>query len=295
MGRVWDRIRDEGRVWSRNEELNESALPRPTAERLARLGAAVAVPVTTGRGRPVGLLVLGRKARRLSVYNTEDVDRLRAVAAQLAVAVERLALLERERELVRQTAQAELAALRAQINPHFLFNALNTVAALVRDRPDEAEATVEHLAGLFRDVLTASGQASVPLRDEIRLVRRYLAVEGARFGDALSVEVDVADDVAGVPVPAFAVQTLVENAVKHGVERKRGGGAVTVRARAAASVLEVVVEDTGVGFVPGTPFGVGLQNVADRLRLLYGDRARLDVQRTSAGTRAVLLLPTETP
>ena len=295
LGRVWDRIRDEGQVWSRNEELNESALPQPMAERLARLGAAVAVPVTTGRGRPVGLLVLGRKARRLAVYNTEDVDRLRAVAAQLAVAVERLALLERERELVRQTAQAELAALRAQINPHFLFNALNTVAALIRDRPDEAESTVEHLAGLFRDVLTASGQASVPLRDEVRLVRRYLWVEQARFGDALAVTVAVDDSVAGVPVPAFAVQTLVENAVKHGVERKRGGGAVTVRARAAAGGLEVVVEDTGVGFVPGTPFGVGLQNVADRLRLLYGDRAGLDVQRTGSGTRAVLHLPSETP
>ncbi len=295
LGRVWDRLRDEGRVWSRNEELNESALPRVMAERLARLDAAVAVPVTTGRGRPVGLLVLGRKARRLSVYNTEDVDRLRAVAAQLAVAVERLALLEREREMVRQTAQAEMAALRAQINPHFLFNALNTVAALIRDRPDEAESTVEHLAGLFRDVLTASGQASVALRDEMRLVRRYLHVEQARFGEALAVDVDVADDVAGVPVPAFAVQTLVENAVKHGVERKRGGGSVTVRARGAAGALEVVVEDTGVGLVPGTPYGVGLQNVADRLHLLYGDRSTLDVQRTGTGTSAVLRLPIEAP
>ena len=293
---IWGRIRDEGHIWSRNDELNESAMPRATAERLRRLGAALAVPVTTGRGQPVGLLVLGRKVRRLGVYNTEDVDRLRAVAVQLALATERLRLLDRERELVRQTAQAELVALRAQINPHFLFNALNTVAALIRDRPDQAEATVEHLAGLFRDVLSASGQSTISLADELRLVRRYLFVEQARFGDALTVEIDVADDLAGRAIPAFAVQTLVENAVKHGIERQRGGGRVTVAARRAASAtdapqVEITVDDTGVGLAPGTPYGVGLQNVADRLRLLHADRATLDVRRTDTGTRSTLRLP----
>ena len=102
LDRVWEQIRDQGAVWSRNEELNESALPTRAAERLRRLGVALAVPVTTGRGVPVGLVVLGRKARRLAVYDTEDVERLRALAAQLALAVERLRLLDRERELVRQ-------------------------------------------------------------------------------------------------------------------------------------------------------------------------------------------------
>ncbi len=292
LGRVWDRLRAEGRVWSRNEELNDADLPHGVSAHLARLGAALAVPVVTGRGAPVGLLVLGRKARRLSVYNTEDVAQLRALAAQLGLALERLRLVERERALVRQTSEAEMAALRAQINPHFLFNALNTVAALIRDRPAQAESTVEHLAGLFRDVLTASGQALVPLRDELRLVRRYLHVEQARFGDALAVSVDVDDEAGGVPVPAFAVQTLVENAVKHGVERKRGGGAVTVCARRAADRLEVVVEDTGAGLAPGgAVYGVGLGNVADRLRLLYGDGASLDVAPTETGVRATLLLP----
>ena len=292
LDRVWDRLRAEGRVWSRNDELNESDLPRGLADRLARLGAALAVPVTTGRGVPVGLVVLGRKARRLAVYNTDDVERLRAVAAQLAVATERLRLIDRERALVRQTADAEMAALRAQINPHFLFNALNTVAALIGDRPEEAEATVEHLAALFRDVLTASGQPLVPLRDELLLVRRYLAVEEARFGDALDVALRVAPEVEDVPVPAFAVQTLVENAVKHGVERKRGGGAVTVTARAAADHVEVEVRDTGAGLSPGgATFGVGLENVSDRLRLLYDGAASLSVEPAAPGTRAVLRLP----
>lgn len=296
LDRVWDRLRTEGRVWSRNEELNEADLPRGIADRLARLGAALAVPVTTGRGAPVGLLVLGRKARRFAVYNTEDVAELRALAVQLALAVERLRLIERERALIRQTSEAEMAALRAQINPHFLFNALNTVAALIRDTPDQAEATVEHLAALFRDVLNASGQALVPLRDELRLVRRYLHVEEARFGDALAVALDVQDGVEDTAVPAFAVQTLVENAVKHGVERKRGGGAVTVRARRAADRVEVVVEDTGAGLAPGgAVYGVGLSNVDDRLRLLYGPAASLTVEPTGEGVRATLLLPLPSP
>ena len=300
LGRVWDRVRSEGKVWSRNEELNEADLPRGIGDRLKRLGAALAVPVTTGRGVPVGLIVLGRKARRLAVYTTEDVARIRSLAAQLALATERLRLVDRERALVRQTSEAEMAALRAQINPHFLFNALNTVAALVRDRPEQAEATVEHLAALFRDVLNASGQTVVPLRDELRLAQRYLFVEQARFGEALAVEVDADDDVLDVSVPAFSVQTLVENAVKHGIERKRGGGAVTVRARRATvgpdgpapGALEVVVCDTGVGLPPdGATFGVGLSNVADRLRLLYGDAATLVVTPDEPGARATLRLP----
>jgi hypothetical protein len=332
LERIWEKIRAEGRVWSRNEELDESGLGRRDADRLISLRAALAVPVTTGEGEPVGLIVLGRKARRLAVYDTEDVGRLRALAAGLALAVERLGLLDRERALVRQTAEAELVALRAQINPHFLFNALNTVAALIAERPDEAEATVEHLAGLFRDVLAASGEALVPLRDELRLVRRYLAVERARFGDKLEVEVDVAPEAEDVPVPAFAVQTLVENAVKHGVERKRGGGRVTVRARVEGGALAVEVRDTGAGLAvaavtpggdgaapgdthasaaasaSGTPsadaggaasldsfYGVGLTNVARRLDQLYGGAARLAVRPAEPGTCATLRLPLHAP
>ncbi|MDT0632573.1 histidine kinase [Rubrivirga sp. S365] len=317
LEQVWARVRDEGRVWSWNEELNESALPRGYAERLDRLGAALAVPVTTGQGGAVGLVVLGRKARRFTVYNTEDVDRLKALAGGLALAVERLRLLERERALVRQTAEAELATLRAQINPHFLFNALNTVAALIGERPDEAERTVEHLAGLFRDVLTASGRALVPLRDELRLVRRYLAVEKARFGDAIEVEVDVEAGAADAEVPAFAVQTLVENAVKHGVEQKRGGGRVSVRARVEGGALVVDVRDTGAGLAVAPPpaggadaggaagdgaaadptafYGVGLRNVSDRLRQLYGDGARLTLAPRDPGTLASLVVPLAPP
>ena len=315
LQRVWDALRRSGRVWARNEELDEAELPARDADRLRTFGVALAVPVSDGEGEPLGLFVLGRKLRRFQVYTTADVERLRGLAGQLALATERLRLLEREKTLVRQTTEAELVALRAQINPHFLFNALNTVAALIAERPEEAEATVESLAGLFRDVLSASGRPFVSLTDELRLVRRYLDVEQARFGDSLHVEIDVDPALAGVEVPAFAVQTLVENAVKHGIERKRGGGTVRVRVHEETAGLTLVeVSDTGVGIpalfaetlpsvespppsdaaaAPALPpyFGDGLTNVAQRLRQLYGPPDCLVVSSTPDGTTATLTLP----
>lgn len=322
LNRVWSVLRSTGQVWARNDEINEAPLPARDAERLRRFGVALAVPVADGDGEAVGLFVLGRKTRRLGVYTLADVARLRGLAGQLALAAERLRLVEREKALVRQTAEAELVALRAQINPHFLFNALNTVAALIAEQPTQAEATVESLAGLFRDVLTASGRPFVSLADELRLVRRYLDVEQARFGAALGVEIDADSTALAHEVPAFAVQTLVENAVKHGIERKRGGGRVAVHASTRQESLVVVVADTGVGIpalfaaVPdasGAPgmrgdgdpaddlgppaptdafFGVGLSNVAQRLQQLYPDgTARLHLTSSPDGTTATLTLP----
>ncbi|MDX1531568.1 MAG: histidine kinase, partial [Rhodothermales bacterium] len=174
LAQVWERLQRAGTVWARNPELNEATLPPDETELLRRYGVALAVPVAGGETEPAGLLVLGRKARRRAVYNLEDVAMLRSVAGQLALAAERLALIEREKALVRETAAAQLTALRAQINPHFLFNALNTIAALVEEKPGQAEATIERLARLFRHVLQTEGRTFVALREEIRLVEDYL-------------------------------------------------------------------------------------------------------------------------
>ncbi len=325
---AWVDFRDARGVWARNEELDEAHLPEPLARRLRHIGVALAVPIMGSRDEPVGLIALGRKERRFSVYNVEEVEALKALGAQLALAAERLSLLERERALVRRTAEAELAALRAQINPHFLFNALNTIAALIAEHPEQAESTVETLAGLFRDVLTSSGKRFVPLATELRLVERYLSIEKARFGDRLDVRVEVDPAALDTPVPAFAVQTLVENAVKHGIESKRGGGLVRLSARLLDGQTEVRVEDTGVGIPAlfaspeatlGTSalstgalstdatapvgaasgeasfHGVGLSNVADRLRHLYGTSDRLAIASSPEGTSASLLLPPSSP
>jgi len=311
MDRVWSALEQDGHVWSRIAELNEADLPEAESERLRQIGVALAVPVTSGGGEAVGALVLAGKSRLQAVYNLEDVEMLRALAGQLALAVERLGLIAREKALERETAEAQLAALRAQINPHFLFNALNTIAALIAARPAEAEQTVEGLARLFRHVLNTGARAFVPLEEEARLVREYLAIEHARFGDNLQVEEAWDPDTLATPVPAFAVQTLVENAVKHGIERKRGGGRVRVGSRRTEDGgVEIIVSDTGAGIaaltLPAAPdevegaapsfFGFGLRNVAARLAQLYGRRDLL--QHTSTpdeGTEARMLIPAAGP
>ncbi len=310
LRQVWDRIQRAGTVWARNAELDESALGAEDDALLRRHGVALAVPVAGGETDPAGLLVLGQKARRRAVYNLEDVAVLRSLCGQLALAAERLALIEREKALVRQSAEAQLAALRAQINPHFLFNTLNTIAALIEENPRQAEGTVERLARIFRYILQTGSRTFVPLADEARLVEDYLAIEQARFGDKLRIERDWDPALDDLPVPAFAVQTLVENAVKHGLERKRGGGTLRLASRRSGDRAEVCVTDTGLGIpalfgsgdgladVPGEAaappefFGIGLRNVAARLEQLYG---RGDLLRLSSdaetGTTARLLIP----
>ena len=312
---IWSQLQEEDKVWSVNTELNESTLPESDTAILRNFGVALAVPVSSGRGEPVGVLVLGRKARRRAVYNLEDVEMLKALCGQLAVASERLGLIEREKALVRESAEAQLAALRAQINPHFLFNALNTIAALIQEKPDEAEDTVQQLAGLFRYVLQTGSRTFVPLSEELRLVRQYLRIEQARFADKMTVEEAWDESLNDVSVPAFVVQTLVENAVKHGIERKRGGGTIRLSSRRREDgSVEITVADTGVGIpalfadtsgaVSGaaenkaTPafFGIGLRNVADRLEQLYGRTDLLDMTSDpDHGTVVRLVLPAETP
>lgn len=306
LARVWARLQATGAVWGANPELDEARLP-PEDDRLLRgLGVALAVPVVGSESAPAGLLVLGRKLRRRAVYNLEDVALLRGLAGQLALAVERLRLIEREKALVREAAQAQLTALRAQINPHFLFNTLNTIAALIATAPEEAERAVERLAQIFRHTLHTEDRAFVPLRDELRLVRDYLALEQARFGEGLRVEETWDPRLMDLPLPAFALQTLVENAVQHGIERQRGGGRVGLSGhldeREGMAVLRVM--DTGPGLpipsegdgaaTPGSFFGKGLSNVAGRLSRLYGrdDLLRFE-SRPGQGTTAELRIPLE--
>ena len=304
LSMVWPHFQREGAIWSPNPELNESTLPPRLADLLESRRVALAIPIL-GEDAAVGLLILGEKRSRRAVYNLEDVDLLRSLSGQLALAVERLNLVERERTLIRESAEAQLKALRAQINPHFLFNALNTIVSLIEEHPDEAVEVVEHLATIFRHILQTGGQPFVALQDEFALVSHYLSIEQARFGERLRIEQHLDPDVQAHPVPAFAVQTLVENAVKHGLQARRDSGTLRLTAKPhSGERVEVCVADTGVGlpalFDAGeqivdtdTPFlGIGLRNVAARLERLYG---RSDLLRMRSapdeGTTVRLLLP----
>lgn len=302
VARLWPHVAREGRIWARNPELNESsALPAELDRLLQDRRVALVIPIQ-GKETTVGLIALGVKRRRRAVYNLEEVDLLRALSSQLALAVERLILVEREKALVRETAEAQLVALRAQINPHFLFNALNTIMALIAERPDEAEETVAHLAAIFRHILNTGSRPFVTLEEELGLVEHYLHIEQMRFGDKLSVEMTLDPALRHHPVPAFAVQTLVENAVKHGLARRRDGGAIRTLCHKTGDDVEIVVADTGagipelfgaaVGAAPKDFYGIGLRNVTSRLEQLYGRDDLLTLTSApEAGTTAVLRLP----
>ena len=186
-----------------------------------------------------------------------------------------LTLQTRERELTELAATAQLAALRAQMNPHFLFNSLNSIAQLIHTDPDKAEACVERLAEMFRYVLRRAEQEFVPLAEELEMAAAYLEIERARFGERLRVETLVDPKSLQQAIPNLTIQPLVENAVKHGLSLKMGTGTVRIEAEVGNGILTLTVGDDGLG-MPGPALervyerGVGLRNLRDRLARLYG-------------------------
>lgn len=187
--------------------------------------------------------------------------------------------------LSEQLSSARFAALQAQLNPHFMFNTLNTIAVLVRDG-DRAGASriVEQLSDVLRRTL-GRRSSETSLGDELELIRQYLAIEQARFPDRLHVEIDIDRALGSAAVPSFAVQHLVENAVRHGMARSTRPGHVRLSARRDGNTLIVIVSDDGPGFDVTTtpPEGHGLSNTRERLRALYGPGGTLTLERGSGG------------
>jgi two-component system LytT family sensor kinase len=195
--------------------------------------------------------------------------------------------------------EAELKALRAQVNPHFLFNTLNTIADLIGAEPEKAEAMTERLAEVFRYVLARSEGHLISVREEFDFLRTYLEIEQARFGEWLQVEMMMDASVAAALIPPLILQPLVENAIKHGLAPKFAGGSLRIRALDEAACLRLTVEDDGVGWrasdppiSSGLPHGVGLRNVTERLQMLYGARASLTIHsRAEEGARISITIP----
>ena len=236
---------------------------------------------------------------------THEVNFLQNVAARLghrldALRMEERAITAQSRESVlqQQITEAELRALRAQINPHFLFNSLNSIANLVMTNPEKAETMTLRLARVFRHVLANSVRPLISLQEEIEFLRTYLQIEEARFGDRLRVEIVMDPAVTMEPIPSLILQPIVENALKHGLAPKPGPGHLWITADRKGDHLRLRVEDDGVG--PGndrTPSarhssGVGLENVAQRLNALYQDQSRITLEmRKAGGTCVTILLP----
>lgn len=194
---------------------------------------------------------------------------------------------------------AQLAALRAQLNPHFLFNSLNSIAELVRADPERAEECIERLAEILRYVLQRTQGDLVPLADELRIAHAYLDIERARFGDALAVETRIEERARAVLLPGLTLQPLVENAVNHGISKKVGGGLITIEAVLDDGNLCIAVRDTGVGIKGSVaPFdsGVGLRNLRERLTRRYGrDFEPVIHSAPQEGTSILLRVPIEVP
>jgi signal transduction histidine kinase len=196
--------------------------------------------------------------------------------------------------MTEQLATARFAALQAQVNPHFLFNTLNTINVLVRDGDRSgAVRIVEQLSDVLRRTLSRHQANEVPLGDELDLVSQYLAIEQARFSDRLRPLVDVPDEMRAAAVPSFAVQHLVENAIRHGIARREDAGQVTITARREGEVLEVSVADDGPGIGASAALpGHGLDNTRQRLDALHAGRASLEVTALRpVGTVATLRVP----
>jgi hypothetical protein len=192
--------------------------------------------------------------------------------------------------------EAQLAALTAQLNPHFLFNALNTIAALVPADAGRAERTVLRLAELYRGILAATRTDRHTLGDELEICRAYLDVEQTRFGERLQVDVQVAPEVEprDISVPVLLLQPLVENAVNHGLSDRASGGTLRLSARRNGSALELEVADDGVGLGHSNRrgLGLGIETTRRRLELCYAGRASLELSSPdTGGTRALLSLP----
>ena len=210
-----------------------------------------------------------------------------AGAFQRSRTAERMAL-----ELQVMAREAELRSLRAQLDPHFLFNSLNSVAALIGNDTVAARQMCFLMAQFFRKSLSLGREESIPLSEEISLVETFLSIERVRFGERLRAKFDVADDVRNVAVPPLMLQPLVENAVHHGVAHLLEGGEVCVTARRRGGFLEVVVENPCDPDRPASrSTGVGLVNVRSRVETLCGHRASVDVDAGETNFRVSILLP----
>nr|WP_202886739.1 histidine kinase [Kribbella sandramycini] len=301
---AWDGV---GGAYESNHRRDARSLAAPTLRtgRTAVLGVHDVAcgdpqcPVRTAAVAPIVieervvavLVAYSERSSAALVRATEEVARW--VSGQVE-----LAELNKERT---RAMEAELRALRAQISPHFIYNALAAIASFVRTDPERARELLLEFADFSRYALRRGGEFTT-LADELRNVERYLVLEQARFGDRLTVSLQIAPEVLPVVVPFLVVQPLVENAVRHGLEGTTGVGRITIRARDQINEAEISVEDDGAGSDPeviravlsgeSASDSIGLGNVDARLRQVYGDAYGLVVEtQVDAGTKVTFRIP----
>jgi two-component system, LytTR family, sensor kinase len=264
----------------------------PDARELRSKGIEVLVPVRRGN-MATEVISLGerRSGRRYLSRDLETLVRLTAYVAHHAEIM-------RESEMRRLATEAELRALQAQIHPHFLFNAMNTLYGVIPRQATEAREVLLSLSEILRYFLQ-SERTYIPLAEELRVVRAYLSIEQLRLGPKLRTKLDIEEGLAEQLIPVLSVEPLVENAVKHGIAPWPEGGEVRVEVRRLEQHIRIEVHDSGPGFVQSAEpspehAGIGLKNVSRRLELCYGRVAHLDVQTKIDGTSVSFEVPVTT-
>lgn len=214
------------------------------------------------------------------------------VREKLDESVKRLAEKEvQEQTLLRLKTEAELEALRARVNPHFLFNTLNSIASLIPVDPERAEAMVQRMSNLFRYILASSDRGLVPLSEELDIVEEYLEIEKVRLGERLAYNIERGEGIDGVEIPGVLLQPLVENAVKYGIVPLARGGEVKVRCRRNGDSCMIEVSDNGEGFDEKTAAeGFGIGGVRQRLELNYPGAHQFDIS-TDGGVKIQITIP----
>lgn len=235
-------------------------------------------------------------ATLLNAYYFWTRERLARMEAELAA--QQAEKSAQEQEAARALVVAELAALQAQIEPHFLFNTLANLRSLIGRDPATAQRMLDRLITYLRSTLHTARARTATLADEFAQLSAYLEIQGIRMGERLRFQVTLPPALAQIHIPPMLLQPLVENAIRHGIEPKVGGGVVILSARAQAGQLVLTVEDDGIGFGVSDTAGasVGLTNVRERLRALFGDNAQLAIESPPAGgVRVTLTLPETEP
>lgn len=295
----------EKSVWNEVSETNaESSLP---AVDFTMKKAEIFIPANEAPFYKIHLENFTGGRKLLS----EEVEMLEAVSLLAARRIDALRIVHerceqeiREQEYTKLTTEAQLTALRSQINPHFLFNALTTIGYLIQTAPETAFQTLMKLTQLLRVVLKSNGEFCT-LGDELKLIENYLDIEKARFEERLEIEIDVPPDLRPLRVPSLILQPLVENAVKHGISENKKGGVVKISARleagarreksAAEAFLKLSVFDTGAGKTGAASKhsnGIGLQNIKGRLESYYGKEAKIAFEKnTFEGSTARIEIP----
>jgi heme/copper-type cytochrome/quinol oxidase subunit 4 len=275
--------------WSQNPQLPSVDIPAEQAEQLFQWGIQLVFPLRVKENFQ-GLFLMGSKNR--GVYNLDDVEQVSRLVQQTRLTLGVLHLLEQERILMEKNYQANLTALRSQINPHFLFNTLNTITSLIHDAPDEAEKATEKLAFIFRYTLKNSENINVTLGNEMSLVRTYLEIEHLRFGARLETQTRVAPELENLEIPAFVIQTVVENCIKHGIGRIIGKGIVQIQVTKEGEMAKIEIEDNGPGIdLTKVTSSTGLNNILSRLEKAYKRKNLLIFENTGHGTRVTIRIP----